>query len=102
MEISCSQPRHLCVVGEGVSPDLQSVCRPSSREISSLENVNPGMSPLFLSQKMDANDPEKKIPSTAANATSRSANVDSVDEIHLRAQSAFLRMHGMVSMASKR
>ena len=33
----------------------------------------PGMSPLFLSQKMAAKEPEKKIPSTAAKAITRSA-----------------------------
>jgi hypothetical protein len=32
------------------------------------------MSPLFFNQKMAANDPEKKIPSTQANATSRTRN----------------------------
>lgn len=40
--------------------------RPSSREISSLENVRPGMRPRFLSQKMDAKEEEKKIPSMEA------------------------------------
>ena len=68
--------------------------RPSSREINSLENVRPGMSPRFLSQKIEANEPLKKIPSTAAKATRREAKVDSLSVIHLRAQSAFLRMHG--------
>jgi hypothetical protein len=33
------------------------------------------MRPRFLSQKMAQKEPEKKIPSTAANATRRSANV---------------------------
>jgi len=63
----------------------KSVCRPSSREMSSLENVNPGMSPRFLSQKMEAKDPEKKIPSTAAKAINRSAKVDLSSEIHFMA-----------------
>jgi hypothetical protein len=40
--------------------------------MSSLEKVSPGINDLFLSQKMAQNDPEKKIPSTAANATSLS------------------------------
>ena len=44
---------------------------PSSREISSFENVSPGMSPRFLSQKIAAKEPLKKIPSTAAKATTR-------------------------------
>ena len=63
----------------------KSVCRPSSREINSLENVRPGMRPRFLSQKIEAKDPEKKMPSTAAKAMRRSANVDRVSVIHLRA-----------------
>ena len=41
--------------------------------MSSLEKVNPGINPRFLSQKIDAKDPEKKIPSTAAKAIIRSA-----------------------------
>ena len=36
--------------------------------MSSLLNVSPGMIPRFFSQKIEANEPEKKIPSTAANA----------------------------------
>lgn len=40
--------------------------------MSSLEKVSPGMSPLFFSQKIEAKDPEKKIPSTAAKATTLS------------------------------
>ena len=50
----------------------KSVCIPSSREMSSLENVRPGMRPRFFSQKIAANEPEKKMPSTAANAITRS------------------------------
>ena len=44
----------------------KSVCSPSSRLMSSLEKVRPGMRPRFFSQKMAANDPEKKMPSTQA------------------------------------
>jgi hypothetical protein len=40
-----------------------------------------------LSQKIEQKDPEKKIPSTAAKAISRSTN-DS-EPIHLRAHAAF-------------
>jgi hypothetical protein len=58
------------------------------------------MSPRFLSQKMEQKDPEKKIPSTAANATKRSANEPL--SIHRSAQSAFLRTQSKVSMALKR
>lgn len=34
--------------------------------------MSPGINPLFFSQKIDAKEPEKKIPSTAAKATTRS------------------------------
>lgn len=40
----------------------KSQCRPSSREMSSLEKVRPGMRPRFLSQKMAQKEPEKKMP----------------------------------------
>lgn len=40
--------------------------------MSSLENVRPGIKPLFFNQKIAAKEPEKKIPSTAAKATTRS------------------------------
>ena len=100
----------------------KSVCMPSSREMSSLEKVRPAMRPRFLSQKMEAKEPLKKMPSTAAKATRRCAKVEFWSEIHFRAQSAFLRMQGtfgrggrvswvgveglrgglLVSMASKR
>ena len=43
-------------------------CSPSSRLMSSLEKQRPGMSPRFFSQKIEQNEPEKKIHSTAANA----------------------------------
>ena len=64
--------------------------------MSSFENVNPGMSPRFLSQKMEAKAPLKKMPSTAAKAMRRWAKVDCLSQIHFRAQSAFLRMQGTV------
>lgn len=50
----------------------------------------------FLNQKTAAKDPEKKIPSTAANATNLSAKVLSSDAIHFRAQSAFFFTNGTV------
>jgi hypothetical protein len=52
------------------------------------------MRPRFLSQKIEAKDPEKKMPSTAANAMSRSAKVVRWSEIHLRAHWAFLWIAG--------
>jgi hypothetical protein len=60
------------------------------------------MRPRFFNQKIEAKEPEKKIPSTAAKAISRSAKVDRSSEIHLRAQLAFFWMQGMVSIASNR
>ena len=54
------------------SKHVKSVCMLSSRLISSLENIKPGMRPRFLRQKIEAKDPEKKIPSTAVKATRRS------------------------------
>ncbi|KAI5993203.1 hypothetical protein EDD15DRAFT_2439179 [Pisolithus albus] len=44
--------------------------------MSSFENVRPGMSPRFLNQKMKANDPEKKMPSTAAKPRVALRNVE--------------------------
>src|ERR1700760_2391835 len=76
------------------SRQAKSVCIPSSREISSLEKVRPGMRPRFLSQKIEAKEPLKKIPSTAAKATRREAKVEFLSQIHRMAQSAFFRMHG--------
>lgn len=65
---------------------------PLSGELT--EKVNPGISPRFLSQKIDANDPEKKMPSTAAKAMSRSPNTAFGSEIQRNAQSAFFLMQG--------
>jgi hypothetical protein len=55
------------------------------------------MSPRFFNQKMEQKLPEKKIPSTAAKAISRSLNDPFV--IHFNAQLAFLDTQGTVSMA---
>ncbi|KAL7358325.1 hypothetical protein ACKS0A_02304 [Histoplasma ohiense] len=60
------------------------------------------MRPRFFSQKIEAKDPLKNMPSTAAKATRRCAKVESLSSIHRMAQSAFLRMQGMVSMASNK
>ena len=51
---------------------------PSSLDISSLEKVRPGIRPRFFNQKIEQNDPEKKIPSTQANATSLVAKLSSL------------------------
>lgn len=74
----------------------------SSRLISSLLNVNPGITPLFFSQKIAAKEPEKKMPSTAAKAMIRSAKDESSSLIHRIAQSALRFTHGIVSTALKR
>jgi hypothetical protein len=52
------------------------------------------MRPRFLSQKMEAKAPLKKMPSTAAKATRREPKVEDLSLIQRRAQSAFLRMQG--------
>lgn len=72
------------------------MCNPSSLEINSLENVKPGINPRFFNQKIAAKEPEKKIPSTAAKATSRSPKVEFSSEIQRRAHSAFLLMQGTI------
>src|SRR5210317_1788675 len=74
--------------------------RPSSREISSFEKQRPGMSPLFLSQKIAQNEPEKNIPSTHANANRRSAKERDFASNHFIAHCAFFSMHGTVWIAS--
>ena len=66
----------------------KSVCSPSSLLMSSFEKVSPGINDLFFIQNMAQNEPEKKIPSTAAKATSLSAK-ESLLLIHLRAHWAF-------------
>ena len=45
---------------------------------------------------MAANEPEKKIPSTAANAMMRSPKLAVFELIHFSAQSAFLLTHGTI------
>jgi hypothetical protein len=67
--------------------------------MSSLLKVSPGIRPLFFSQKMDAKLPEKKIPSTAAKATTLSPKVAELELIQFKAQSAFFFTQGKVSMA---
>ena len=56
-----------------------SVCNASSREINSLLKVRPGIKPRFFNQKIEQNAPEKNIPSTQANATSRAAKESSFE-----------------------
>lgn len=73
----------------------------SSREISSLEKQRPGIKPRFLSQKIEQKEPEKKIPSTAAKATRRSAKVALRLSVQRKAHCALCITAGMVSMALK-
>ena len=68
--------------------------------MSSLEKLRLGMRPRFLSQKMEQKLPLKKMPSTAAKATMRSAKFLPFS-IHSRAQSAFFLTQSRVSMALK-
>ena len=67
------------------SRHAKSQCSPSSRLISSLLKLSPGIKPRFLSQKMAQKDPEKKLPLTAANAIVRLAKLAVVVSHHLRA-----------------
>ena len=66
---------------------------------NSFENVSPGIKPLFFNQNMEQNAPEKKIPSTAANAINLSGNVALFLSSHLNAHSAFFLTAGIVSIA---
>src|SRR6185312_13624791 len=75
----------------------KSQCKPSSREINSLLKLKPGIKPRFFNQNIEQNEPEKKIPSTAAKAIKRSANVPL--DIQRKAHSAFLVTQGRVSIA---
>jgi len=75
---------------------------PSSRLIISLLKHKPGIRPRFFSQKIAQKEPEKKMPSTAANAIMRSAKLADVASHHLRAHCAFRLTHGTVSIARRR
>jgi hypothetical protein len=66
-----------------------------------LEKVSPGISDLFLSQKIAQKEPEKKMPSTAAKATSLSWKVLSLF-IHFIAHWAFSLMTSMLVMAENK
>jgi len=76
----------------------KSQCNPSSLEISSFENVNPGINDLFFNQNIAQKLPEKNIPSTAAKATILSANLFFL-LIHFNAQLAFLLITGTFYIA---
>ena len=91
MQSRNGDPRPLYVNGTKSAAD---------REMNSFETESPGKRPRFFSQKMQQNEPEKKIPSTHANATRRFKK-SSLDVIHLKAHSPFLRTIGTVSRARK-
>lgn len=74
----------------------------SSLDMSSLLKVKPGIKPRFFSQKIAAKLPEKKMPSTAAKATTRSPKVAVSLAIHSSAQSAFRLTQSNVSIALNR
>ncbi len=57
------------------------------------------MRPRFLSQNIAQKEPEKKMPSTAANAIIRSAKLALAELHYLRAQLALRWTHGIVSIA---
>ena len=71
------------------SKHAKSQCKPSSRLMSSLEKHKPGIKPRFFNQNTAQNDPEKKMPSHAAKATTLSANDAFSALVHRRHQSAF-------------
>jgi hypothetical protein len=64
------------------------------------KKLSPGIKPRFFSQKMEQNEPEKKIPSTAAKAISLSEKVPF--SIQRNAHSAFFFTQSIVSIAWKR
>ena len=80
----------------------KSQCSPSSRIISSLLTLGPGIRQRSLSQKMAQKDPEKKMSSTEANAIMHLAKLAVVVSHHLRAQYAFRWMQGTVSIVCRR
>ena len=79
-----------------------SVCVPSSRDMSSLEKHNPGMTPRCFNQKIAANEDEKNMPSTAAKVIKRTPNDSDLLSIHRNAHLALLAIHGTFVAASKR
>ncbi len=81
---------------------MKSQLRPSSWLIISLLKHKPGIRPRFFSQKIAQKEPEKKMPSTAANPIMCSAKLADVVSHHLRAHCAFLWTHGTVSIARRR
>ena len=78
------------------------ICDPSSREIITFACTRPGIKPRCLSQKMEANEEEKKTPSTIANPIKRVLKSLSRDSIHRRHQSALALISGLVSTAENR
>ncbi len=76
-------------------------CTPLSRLMSSLLKQSPGIRPNFFNQKMAQKEPEKNMPSTAANAIMCSAKLAAVELHHLSAHCAFHWTQGTVSIACR-
>ncbi len=74
-------------------------CSPFLQLMSLLLKLRPGMSLCFFSQNMAQKEPEKKMPSPAANAMMHLAKLALVGSHHLSTQFAFRWMHGTVFMA---
>ena len=80
--------RSLLISFEYYRRHAKSQCIPSSRLISSLLKHSPRIKPHFFSQKMAQKESKKNIPSTAANAIMRSAELATVGPHHVSAHSA--------------
>ncbi len=78
---------------------VKSQWSPLSLLISSLLKHKPGIKLRFFSLKMAQKEPDRKMPSMAANAIMHSAKLAEVVSHHLRAHCAFCWMHGTVSIA---
>ncbi len=75
---------------------------PLSRLISSLLKQSPVIRPCFFNQKMAQKEPEKNMPSTAANAIMRLAKLAVVESHHLSAHCAYRWTQWMVLIACRR
>ncbi len=80
----------------------KSQCNPSSQLISSLLKQSPGIRPRFFNQKMAQKEPEKNMPSPAANVIMRLAKLAEVKSHHLSTHCAFRWTRGTVSIARRR
>ena len=65
--------------------------------LPNLQTMQLQLTNRFFSQKMEANEPEKKMPSTAAKAMILSPKVAVVEPIQRKAHSAFFLTQGTAS-----